>query len=107
MGWIAKPGSAEDKIDKWLDRTSLTRLLLCFSAILSLIIAVGVYRPESSSSRALVALPILYGLGTLAVAYLLGKTRRPSVVLKIASAFFLLPVALHFMNSVGVLDLFR
>lgn len=33
MGWIAKPGSAEDRLNKWLDRLGLSRFALWCSAL--------------------------------------------------------------------------
>ena len=105
MGWIANPGSAEDRFNKWLDRTGLTRILLCFSAFLSVLIGWRLCEALPPGRRLLAALAILYALGALAVARHLGKIERPSAASWVAAAFFLIPVMLQIAESVGLFDL--
>ena len=105
MGWIAKPGSTEDKLNKWLDRIGLIRILLWCSAFLSVITGWNLYGFLLSAHRAWAGVAILYAVGALAVARRLGKVERPSAVLWLAVAFFLIPVAVQAAESVGVFDL--
>jgi hypothetical protein len=105
MSWIAKPGSTEDRLNKWLDRIGLTRILLWCSAFQSVLIGLRLYDALVPDRRALAVLPFLYAKGALAVARHLGKVERPSAAARVAAAFFLLPIVLQFAESVGLLDL--
>jgi hypothetical protein len=104
VGWIAKPGSAENRLNKWLDRIGLTRILLWCSAFQSALIGWTLYDILVPDRRVLAVLPFLYATGALAVARHLGKVERPSAASWLAAAFFLLPVLLQIAESLGLID---
>jgi hypothetical protein len=105
MGWIARPGSAEDKFNKWWDRNGFTRGLLWCSAIWSVLIGLRLFAILPQDRRVVAVLPMLYAVGALAVARHLGRIERPKAASWIAAAFFLIPVVVQSAKSLGLLDL--
>ena len=105
MGWIAEPGSAEDRLKRWLDRVGVTRILLWCSTAESMLIAWNLYDALPANYVFLTAVPIAFGFGAFAVARHLGKVERPSIVAWLAALFFMIPVLLQVAGSAGLFDL--
>ncbi|WP_156364284.1 MULTISPECIES: hypothetical protein [unclassified Sphingomonas] len=105
MGWIAKPGSAEDRLNKWLDRLGLSRFALWCSALLSVAIAWNLYDVLPPNRKFLTAIPVAFGFGACAVARHLGKVERPGLAAWLAALFFSTPLLLQVAESSGLFDL--
>lgn len=105
VGWIARPGSAEDRLKKWLDRVGLTRVLLWCSALLTLLIAWNMYDVTLPRWRWILIVPVTYALGALGIARHFGQMERPTKLAWFAAIFFLIPVFVQFAVSTGLADM--
>lgn len=100
MGWIAKPGSAEDRINQWLVRKNLALIFLAFSVFESGLffwLAIHWLKP---GWRFLMLLPLAYAIGASATAVFLWKSKEPSSALWTTTYFFVaLPVIKMVLDS--------
>lgn len=100
MGWIAKPGSAEERINQWLVRKNLALIFLAFSAFESGLffwLAVQWLKP---GWRFLMLLPLAYAIGASITGVVLWKSKDPSSTLWATTYFFVaLPVIKMVLDS--------
>ncbi|WP_116089783.1 hypothetical protein [Sphingomonas crusticola] len=105
MAWIAKPGSAEDKFNRWSERVGPTRILLWLSTLFSIVIAWSVFEIVIPKWRILAIIPLFYAAGALATARYFRRVDKPGWLARAVSIFFLMPIILHIAKSVGVTDI--
>lgn len=100
MGWIAKPGSAEDRLNQWMTRKNTTVLFLLFSVFYSGLLAWTILDWLKPHWRFLVFAPGLYGLGAAISAVMLWRSKQPSRALWMLAYFFAaLPFTKMFIDS--------
>lgn len=102
MGWIAKPGSAEDRLNQWLTRKNVTLTFLGLSVFYSALLAwaaVGLLKPDW---RYLSVVPLAYGLGAVGTAVALWKIDRPSTATWAIAYFFGALPAIKMLLDSGV-----
>ncbi|WP_313332689.1 hypothetical protein [Sphingobium yanoikuyae] len=100
MGWIAKPGSTEDRLNQWLVRKNLALIFLAFSVFESGLffwLAVQWLKP---GWRFLMLLPLAYAIGAFITGVVLWRSKDPSSALWAATYFFVgLPVIKMVLDS--------
>ena len=100
MGWIAKPGSAEDSLNQWFVRKNVALIFLVFSVFesgLFFLLAVQWLKP---GWRVVMLLPLAYAIGAILTGVLLWKSKEPSSALWTTTYFFVaLPVIKMVLDS--------
>jgi hypothetical protein len=100
MGWIAKPGSVEDRLNQWFVRKNLALIFLVFSVFESGLffwLAVQWLKP---GWRFLMLLPLAYAIGAFMTGALLWKSKEPSSALWATTYFFVaLPIIKMVLDS--------
>jgi hypothetical protein len=100
MGWTAKPGSAEERLNQWTTRKNVTLIFLGLSVFYSGLLAWAAIELLKPSWRYLVGLPLAYGVGAACTAAVLWRSEHPSTATWATAYFFgALPAITMLLNS--------
>ena len=103
MGWIAKRGSAEDKLNRWLTSKNQLRGALWLSALFCSLAAWSMFDMLKPAWRALTVVPLLFGATAIVASHHLKRTETPTRLAWAVSLFLALPTLfVVFVNS-GIL----
>lgn len=106
MGWIAKPGSPEDRLNRWLDRNIL-RVCLAVSAAVSIQWTVTIIEVARLDQRIIAIVPALFALGELIAAFKTRTIRELSTAQRGLVGLLLVPAVVDLVeggvNALGLL----
>ncbi|MGU3391544.1 hypothetical protein [Sphingomonas sp. M1A8_2b] len=94
----------ERRLNTWLKRSGLMRLLLWTSALLSILLALRLYHGLPISRNILSFVSALFAIGALAVSRHFRKVERPSSATWLAGIAFLLPLLIYVAEFMGLFD---
>jgi hypothetical protein len=103
MGWIARPGSAEDKLNRWMTSKNQLRMALWSSACVCAFATWSVIESTKSGREGLAAIPALFGVGAIIASVYLGRAAQPPNKAWRLSKFLTLPVFIYivFLSGIG------
>jgi len=103
MGWIAKPGSAEDKLNRWLTSKNQLRVALWLSGLFCGLAAWSMFEVLKPAWRPLTLLPVIFGVSAIVASHTLKPTERPTRFAWAASLLLALPTPIVVLVNSGIL----
>lgn len=97
MGWIAKPSSAEDKLNRWMTPKNQLRIALWLSVYVCAQAIWSILEIVKPNWRLLTAIPAIFGVCALVASVYLKRIEHPSPVGWWLSVFLTLPAAFYFL----------
>ena len=104
MGWIAKPGSAEDKLKRWVTSKNQLRVALWLSGFFCALAASYMFDHLKSAWQALILVPLIFGLSAILASEILRRNEKPTRLAWAVSLFLALPTPLVVAVNSGIVD---